>query len=433
MVFQEPMTALNPVQTIGRQLAEVYRAHLDVPPHEIRRRSIYLLGRIGIPSPEVRLGEYPHQLSGGMRQRVVLAMALACGPNLLIADEPTTALDVTIQAQILALLAQVRRESGMAVLLITHDLGVVAETCEEVIVMYAGRIAEQGPVGRVFAHPRHPYTQGLLASIPRLAGPRKGRLPAIDGMVPSLRELPAGCRFQNRCPAAVPSCGMTAPPLEPVEAGHLVSCFRWRELGRAEPCRKVRGRRLIFFHRSPIPLLQVEGLKVHFPVRGGVLRRAVATSRAVDGVSLAVQPGETLGLVGESGCGKSTLGKAIVRLLRPTEGRIHFEGRDLTGLGRRELKPVRRHLQMIFQDPAEVAPTRAISIGMILEETLPDPRHRRWTASARRRRVGELLAGKVGLPSDSADRYLLRVFRWTATTDRHRPGAGPAPEADHLR
>jgi oligopeptide/dipeptide ABC transporter ATP-binding protein len=230
MIFQEPMAALNPVQTIGRQITEVYRLHLEISPAEALRRSIEMLGKVGIPSPEIRVREYPHQLSGGMRQRVGIAMALACGPQLLIADEPTTALDVTIQAQILTLIGQLQKEMGLAVILITHDLGVIAETCEEVIVMYAGRIAEQAPVESLFTRPRHPYTRGLLASIPRLATPRKGRLTTIEGVVPTLRDLPAGCRFQNRCPFMEPRCAAAAPPLETVEDGHQVACIRWREL-----------------------------------------------------------------------------------------------------------------------------------------------------------------------------------------------------------
>ncbi len=230
MVFQEPMTALNPVQTIGRQLTEVYRLHMQISLAEALRRSIEMLARVGIPSPEIHVREYPHRLSGGMRQRVGIAMALACGPQLLVADEPTTALDVTIQAQILALIERLQQEMGLAVILITHDLGVIAETCREVIVMYAGRIAEQGPVESLFARPRHPYTRGLLASIPRLETPRKTRLTTIEGIVPGLRELPAGCRFQNRCPYAQPRCAAAPPPLETVETAHQVACVRWREL-----------------------------------------------------------------------------------------------------------------------------------------------------------------------------------------------------------
>lgn len=235
MVFQEPMTALNPVHRIGRQLAEVFLLHRTKDKDEAARLAIGMLAKVGIPSPEIRAMEYPHQLSGGMRQRVVIAMALACDPAMLIADEPTTALDVTIQAQILDLLRSLQAELGMAIILITHALGVVAETCEDMIVMYAGRIAEEGPVREVFAHSAHPYTRGLLNAIPRLDAPRKSRLATIPGLVPGLAEMPAGCRFANRCPFAAPVCA-TQPQLETVSPGHRVACHRWREvLAGAQP------------------------------------------------------------------------------------------------------------------------------------------------------------------------------------------------------
>jgi oligopeptide/dipeptide ABC transporter ATP-binding protein len=233
MVFQEPLSALNPVHTIGRQLSEVFLLHKTKDENEALRMSIEMLAHVGIPSPEIRVGEYPHQLSGGMRQRVVIAMALACKPALLIADEPTTALDVTIQAQILELMRKLQRELGMSIILITHDLGVVAENCDEVVVMYAGRIAERGPVERIFAYPKHPYTRGLLASIPRLEHRRKERLAVIEGLVPSLAEMPQGCRFQNRCPWAADAC-KAQPPLETVAPEHEAACWRWREIEQKE-------------------------------------------------------------------------------------------------------------------------------------------------------------------------------------------------------
>jgi oligopeptide/dipeptide ABC transporter ATP-binding protein len=229
MIFQEPMTALNPVQPIGRQLSEVFLLHRTKDPADAWRRGTEMLRKVGIPAPEIRMHEYPHQLSGGMRQRVVIAMALACEPAVVIADEPTTALDVTIQAQILELMQALQRDLGLAVVLITHDLGVIAETCDDVIVMYAGRVAESGPVEAIFDRPAHPYTRGLLDSIPRLEGTRKARLRVIEGMVPGLRDLPAGCRFQNRCPHRIDRCA-TAPALEAVGPGHAAACHRWREL-----------------------------------------------------------------------------------------------------------------------------------------------------------------------------------------------------------
>jgi peptide/nickel transport system ATP-binding protein len=230
MVFQEPMTALNPVHTIGRQLTEVILLHKKISKQAALRDAIEMLERVGIPSPDLRMGEYPHQLSGGMRQRVVIAMALACKPSLLIADEPTTALDVTIQAQILELIKELQYQMGMAVILITHDLGVIAETSNSVVVMYAGRVAEQGTVYDIFDRPRHPYTQGLLASIPRLETEPKSRLPIIPGMVPGLMDLPPGCRFENRCQYRIDDCSKLPPPIEKMNGVHSVSCIRWREI-----------------------------------------------------------------------------------------------------------------------------------------------------------------------------------------------------------
>ena len=230
MVFQEPMTALNPVHTIGRQLTEVLLLHKSLTAQDATRAGIDILDRVGIPSPDIRMGEYPHQLSGGMRQRVVIAMALACEPELLIADEPTTALDVTIQAQILELIGELQKDIGMSVVMITHDLGVIAETCDDVVVMYAGKVVEQANVFEIFERPSHPYTQGLMASIPTLETPPKSRLSVIEGIVPGLLDLPKGCRFQNRCPFSEAKCSAESPKIEQISDSHRVRCHRWREI-----------------------------------------------------------------------------------------------------------------------------------------------------------------------------------------------------------
>ena len=230
MVFQEPMTALNPVHAVGRQLTEALLIHRDITTNAAIREAVGMLDRVGIPSPDVRMTEYPHQLSGGMRQRVVIAMALACKPDLLIADEPTTALDVTIQAQILELIKELQAEMGMSVILITHDLGVIAETCDEVVVMYAGKVAEKGSVFDIFDRAAHPYTKGLLESIPTLNTEPKSTLSVIDGMVPGLLDLPEGCRFENRCKFSNETCVDQAPCLEEVKDQHYVSCLRWQEV-----------------------------------------------------------------------------------------------------------------------------------------------------------------------------------------------------------
>jgi peptide/nickel transport system ATP-binding protein len=346
----------------------------------------------------------------------VVAMALACKPKLLIADEPTTALDVTIQAQILDLIKDLQAEMGMAVILITHDLGVIAETCEEVVVMYAGRVAERGPVDAIFHNPQHLYTMGLLDSIPRLEGRRKTRLRSIRGMVPGLQDLPVGARFAARSPHPGAAAYMVSdeyrqvrPPLVEVGPGHWVEDH---PVVRVDDYLRVCGPPAepppvaaevdpqVSVDRSQ-EILRIEDLKMHFPVRSGVFLRQVGSLKAVDGVDLTIPAGETLGLVGESGCGKSTLAKAVIRLYDPTGGTVVFSGRDITRLSRRQMKPVRRDIQMIFQDPAESLNSR-LTVAETLEEPLSI--HRIGDAAERKRRVAELLE-KVGLDPGAANRY----------------------------
>jgi peptide/nickel transport system ATP-binding protein len=331
MVFQDPMTSFNPVYRIGAQIAEAIRAHRSaVGKEEAHEQAVRLLDSVGIPDAERRVDDYPHQFSGGMRQRAMIAMALALEPEVLIADEPTTALDVTVQAQILALLQQINRERGLATILITHDLGVVAEVADRVLVMHEGRIVERGSLDEVFYSPKDPYTRSLLGAVVR-----------VD----------------------------SAAPLRPA--------------------------------RTSAPLLEVTDLVKHYPVRRGLRRREVDRVRAVDGVSFSLRQGETLGLVGESGCGKSTLCRAALQLIRPSSGSVRFEGREIAGLSRRQMRPLRREMQIVFQDPyASLNPRKRIG------QIVGDPLKLQGVARGEglRRRVLELLE-RVGLSPEHYDRY----------------------------
>jgi peptide/nickel transport system ATP-binding protein len=356
VVFQDPMTSLNPVLTIGTQLIETLQEHLELDDATAKKRSVELLAAVGIPAPEQRLAQYPHQLSGGMRQRVAIAIALSCEPKLLIADEPTTALDVTIQAQILDLLAREQRRRHMAMILITHDLGVVAGRTDDVAVMYAGRVVERAPTPALFKKMRMPYTEALLAALPRLDAAPHTPLPAISGRPPDPTRPLQGCSFSPRCRYAVARCQTEKPALEAAEtSAHQYACFR-------DPCG---GRRMMQQAVSAVsnePLLAVDDLVVEYPVGAKIVH-------AVSGVSLQVARGETLGLVGESGCGKSTLGRAVLQLRRPTSGRVLFDGHDLTTMQGDALRLMRRRVQLIFQDPiASLNPRRRI--GDIVAEPL---------------------------------------------------------------
>ena len=366
MIFQEPATSLNPVLTVGRQIGEVLERHVALTGTAARQRAFELLNAVGIADALRRLDEFPFQLSGGMKQRVMIAVALAGNPRLLIADEPTTALDVTIQAQILDLLRRLQAERGMGLLLITHDLGVVAQMAHRVGVMYAGEIVEEAPRDTFFATPLHPYTQKLFAALPELSR-RGGRLETIAGQVPALSAMPSGCRFAERCPHAWARCRDEAPGWHEAGDGHRVRCHLLAEPGRALVSQAKADAPASPLLTPDFSLLTVENLLVHFPIRRGVLQRTVGHVKAVDGVALELLRGRTLALVGESGCGKTTVGKAILQLIQPTGGSVRLEGRELNGLARSELRPLRRRLQMIFQDPFASLNPR-FSVGEIIGE-----------------------------------------------------------------
>jgi peptide/nickel transport system ATP-binding protein len=401
MIFQEPATSLNPVLTVGRQIGEVLERHTGLAGSAARERCVELLSAVGIADPQRRLDEYPFQLSGGMKQRVMIAVALAGNPRLLVADEPTTALDVTIQAQILDLLRRLQAERGMGMLLITHDLGVVAQMAQRVGVMYAGQIVEEAPREAFFGAPRHPYTVKLFAALPDLAR-RGGRLETISGQVPALSAMPAGCRFAERCPHVWDRCRNEAPVLREAAPGHRVRCHLLEEPGRAVARVADIAVAAPPENAAQAPLLQVDDLRVHFPIRRGILQRTVGHVKAVDGISLALARGRTLALVGESGCGKTTVGKAILQLIKPTGGSAQLDGRELTGLSRGALRPLRRRMQMIFQDPFASLNPR-LSVGEIIGEGM-SALGVESQAVGKAAAIGALLQ-QVGLDPAAAGRY----------------------------
>ncbi|WP_205201393.1 ABC transporter ATP-binding protein [Azonexus hydrophilus] len=396
MIFQEPSTSLNPVLTVGQQIAEVLARHLALRGEAARARSQELLEQVGIADPARRLDEYPFQLSGGMQQRVMIAIALAGEPELLIADEPTTALDVTMQAQILDLLAQLQAERGMAILLITHDLGVVARLAQRIGVMYAGELVEIAGREQFFTQPAHPYTQALFAALPD-AGRRGAPLRTIVGQVPALSALPPGCRFAPRCPQAMPVCREENPAWRVEACGAQVRCH-WQNEGEAVPAAGESATD----DAAPAtlaPLLQIRDLAVHFPIRKGILQRVVGQVKAVDGVSLTLAPGRTLALVGESGCGKTTVGKALLQLIRPTAGSVRVNGEEWVGARGKSLRQARRQAQMVFQNPFASLNPR-LRVGEIIAEGMQTLGGLGEPATA----IAALLQA-VGLPADAAGRF----------------------------
>ena len=372
MIFQEPMTSLNPVFTCGFQVVETLMLHERMDKDAARTKTIELFKRVQLPRPADIFKAYPHEISGGQKQRVMIAMAMACNPSILIADEPTTALDVTVQKTILELMQELQDERNMAIMFITHDLGVVAEIADRVIVMYQGQIVEQGPVLDIFRSPKHPYTKGLLACRPR--------------MDVRMRVLPTIADFM-----ATDAVGATSEKAQTVEAAVRAAVISPED-------QILRQKEL----SSKEPILQVENLKTHFPLRSGLFSRKKEYVKAVDGVSFEVYPGETMGLVGESGCGKTTLGRSIIRLTDPTEGRVVFKGQDITAMSEKELRHTRKDLQIIFQDPYSSLNPR-MTVGQAIIE--PMRVHGLHASDVQRReKVVELLE-RVNLEADHFQRY----------------------------
>lgn len=405
-VFQDPMSALTPVYTVGDQIAEAIQIHRrDVGRRAAQERAIELLELVGIAQPAQRSRAFPHELSGGERQRVVIAIAISNDPDLLICDEPTTAVDVTVQAQILDVLRTARDVTGAGVLIITHDLGVVAEFADRALVMYAGRAVETAAVADLYRSRRMPYTAGLLGSAPRLDAPQGARLVPIPGAPPSLAALPAGCPFAPRCPLVVDACHAEEPELKEVDAGHHVACIRSEQ---------VAGRSAAEIYAvSTAPLsetgasakepavLRVDDLvKTYTLTKGVVFRRRIGEVRAVDGVSFELHQGRTLGIVGESGSGKSTTLHQILELTTPQAGTIEILGTDVAGLNRRTRRALRGDLQVVFQDPVASLDPR-LPVFDVLAEPL---RANGFDKRATDERIDELLS-VVGLRREDAGRY----------------------------
>ena len=401
MIFQEPMTSLNPLYRIGNQLEEPLRMHRKLESGPARKRAVELLDHVGIPDPDKRIDNFPHELSGGMKQRVMIAMALACEPKLLIADEPTTALDVTIQAQVLRLMSDLQEETGMAILLITHDMGIVNQMADDVCIMYAGRIVEHGSREQVFGNMMHPYTRRLFESIPK-PGDEPYLLNTIPGLVPPATEYGEGCLFAERCSHTMDVCRTHDSKVYKVAQGHSVRCHLFesgvtQSAVAEDPKVSAPPRK-----RGRDPLITVKNLKTWFPVRKGVFRRIANYVKAVDDVDLQLNRGSTIALVGESGCGKTTLGESLLRLNREVQGKVTFRDMEVMELPTDQLKQVRRHMQIVFQDPfGSLSPRLRVReiIGEGLQVHFPE-----MEPAKQQDRISKVLR-EVGLNPSVADRY----------------------------
>jgi peptide/nickel transport system ATP-binding protein len=410
-VPQDPLSSLNPAFTVGWQVAETIWTRQQIGKEAAYRRAAELLEMVGIPRAAEQARRFPHEFSGGMRQRVVIAIAMANDPDVIIADEPTTALDVTIQAQVLEALRAARRQTGASLILITHDLGIVAGMADRVMVMYAGKPVETGPVDEIFFRSRMPYTLGLLGSLPRLDVDSSAPLRPIPGAPPSLINLPPGCPFAPRCPVVIGRCTEEEPALLAVAPEHRSACHRSGELVAGAPLfaagdqmseRTAEPAPALLPATNGQPVIGVIDLVKHYPITSGrLMRRQVAEAHAVCGVSLELRERETLGLVGESGCGKSTTARSILQLQPVTSGSVRFEGQELTTQTRRQLRPLREHVQVVFQDPFASLDPR-MPVGEIVAEPLHV--HERWDRRTGPARVAELFR-LVGLNPEHRNRY----------------------------